>query len=126
MSMGRLGCQRPAKRDASDPFQAIGQYLIGPLLNATRRLTACGAAFGWVVLEPAIRGRIVRGRDHHTIGQPRAQPAVMGQNGVRNGRRRRVAKDAMGRITLPGSSLHHDVDTIGRKYLDRRVQSWLG
>ncbi len=47
-------------------------------------------AVGRVVLEAAIIGRIVRGRDDDAVGESCRAPAVVGEDRVRNRRRRRV------------------------------------
>ena len=49
------------------------------------------AAVRRVVLEAAVLGRVVRRRDDDAVGEPRRPPAVVGEDGVGDGGRRRVA-----------------------------------
>ena len=67
------------------------------------------AAVRRVVLEPTVLGRIVRWRDHDTVGQPRRAPAIVGEDGVRDRRRRRVV------VALR----QHHVDAVGGQHFER-------
>src|SRR5262249_57342041 len=71
-----------------------------------------GAAVGRVVLEAAVRGRVVRGRDDDAVGEMLRAAAVVGEDGVRYHRRRRDAVialddrlDAVGHQHLQGGAL---------------------
>ena len=62
-----------------------------------------------VVLEASIIGRIVRGRDHNSIGEAGGPRPIETQNGVGNGRRG----------SEPAGGVHHHVNPIGRENFQR-------
>ena len=66
-----------------------------------------------IVLEAAVMGRIVRGRDDDAVGESCLAPAVVGENRVGDDRRRRVF------IPLRD----HDVHPVGRQHLQRAGKS---
>ena len=67
------------------------------------------SAVGGVVLEAAVVGWIVRGRDDDAVGEPILAPLVVNEDGVRNRRRRRVF------VTFGD----HDLDVVGSQHFER-------
>ena len=103
------------RRDAG---QAGGEQLVGAPGDPAGGVGVGRAAVGRVVLEPAVGGRVVRRRDDDAVGEPGAgRPAAVGaQDGVRHGRRRRVA--------VGGVDEHGDV--VGGEHLERARPRRLG
>ena len=62
---------------------------VGRSLDPARDIGARGTTVGGVVLEAAVSRRVVRRRHDDAVGQPRGAAAVVGEDGVRHGRRRR-------------------------------------
>ena len=73
------------------------------------------AAGGGIVFDAAVAGRIVRRRDQDAVRLTRIRP-VVGQDGVRNGRR--------GGEAVAGVDQH--LDPIGDQHLQRRAEGRLG
>ena len=69
-----------------------------------------------VVFVAAVLRRIVRRRDDDAVGKARFPSLVVGQDRMRDDRRRRVA----------AVLVDHDLDAVGRKHLDRARQRRLG
>ena len=67
------------------------------------------AAVRRVVLEAAVVGRVVRRRDHDAVGEPGRAAAVVGEDRVRDRRRRRVSS--------PSASI--DLDAVRGEHLER-------
>jgi len=101
------GCQV----HAAHRLQPLGQDLIGAILDDLGHAGVRRTARGRVVLEAAIRRRIVRRRDHNAISYAALVAAVVGQDSVRDDRR--------GRENVIG--LDHHVDFVRRENLDRSV-----
>jgi len=101
------GCQV----HAADRLQPLGQDLVGAILDDLGHAGVRRAARGWIVLEAAIRWGVVRRRDDNAIGHTAFVAAVVGQDGMRDDRRRR--EDVVG--------LDHHMDFVRRENLDRRV-----
>src|SRR5690606_2718466 len=87
---------RSRVRDAADVLEAAPDDVVGAVLDPGRGVGAGGAAAGRVVLESAVGGRVVGGRDDDAVraGTGRVPP-VVGEDGVRDGRGRRVAVGAV-------------------------------
>ena len=85
------------------------QQFIRVRLDPARDIGARGPTVRGVVLEAATVRRIVRGRDHDPVGEARGSPAVIGEDGVRDGRRRRVFI----------ARRNHDLDAVGSQHLER-------
>lgn len=86
------GCgQGAGVRDAPYVLQAAGDDVVGAVLDPGGRLRTGGAAARRVVLETAVGGRVVRGGDHHAVGEAGRAVAVVGEDGVRDRRGGRVA-----------------------------------
>ncbi len=84
------------------------QQLVGPRLDPSGHLGVRGAAVRGVVLEAAAVRRIVRGSDDDAVGKPARASAVVGENRMRDGGRRRV---------LIACRRHH-FDAVGREHLE--------
>ena len=69
-----------------------------------------------VVFEAAVLGRIMRRGDDDPVGETALAIVVVGQDRVRNDRRRRV----------PAALVEHRVNLIGGKYLERACEGGLG
>src|SRR5260370_1411859 len=65
----------------ADPKQ-----LVGPVLDPLRHVGISWAAVGWVVLESAILGGIVRWGDHDAVREVLLAAAVVDEDGARNDR----------------------------------------
>ena len=55
--------------DARDSLQIAGHERVGPVLDPARGALVGGPAVRRVVLDPAVVGRVVGGRDHDAVGQ---------------------------------------------------------
>ena len=95
-----------------DPFHAVEvpfEQLVGAILDDARHLRVGRATVRRVVFEAAVVRWVVRGRDDDAVRQMLSPPAVVGEDGVRDDRRGRVAKP----------HLNAQLDAIGRQDLDR-------
>ena len=102
--------QRPRQRHPLHLGIAAAQNLVGALGDCTGGVGVGRPTVGWVVLESAVAGRIVRRGDDDPVGQRRTAAPVVGQDGVADRRRRRVP---VGRINQ-----HRNV--VGGQHLQRR------
>ena len=114
VALGRT--QGTRQRRASHLFEAAAQDLVGPRRDGTGGVGVGGPAVGRVVLEAAVAGRVVRGRDDDAVGQAGLTSPVVGQDRVADGRSRGVA---IGRIDL-------DDNIVGGQHLERRDPCRLG
>ena len=101
--------QRPFVRDALHTVETAFQQLVGSRLDPAGHFHVRRAAVGRVVLESTVVGRIVRRRDHDSVGEARRARPVVAHDGVRDGRGRRV-------LVVLGE---HHVHTVGREHLER-------
>ena len=76
--------------DALHAGEPLQQEIVGGVLDPLRHVRVRRTAVRRVVFETAVGGRIVRRRDDDAVGEARRAPAVVIEDGVRNGRRRRV------------------------------------
>ncbi len=97
-----IGCSLDAGRAGREQF-------IGAVLDPFGDVRICGTAVGRVVLEAAVVGRIVRGRDDDAVGQAGAAAAVVSENRMRDGGRWRV-------LVI---RCDHDFDAIRGEYFER-------
>src|SRR5271167_3643957 len=67
--------------------EICGDDLVGAVFDPLCCGGVGGAAVGWVVLEPAVLGWVVRGGDDDAVGEVDLATAVVGEDGVREGRR---------------------------------------
>ena len=104
----RAGAQRLLVWDALHALETVLHQRIGSGLDPARDVGVGGPAVRRVVLEPAVVRRIVRGRDHDTVGQSGAASAVVAQDGMRDRGRGRVF------VVLR----EHNVDAVRRQYLE--------
>lgn len=109
-------CERLCVGDPHDFLQAVPQQRVGPVLHGFGRARVGGAALGRVVFEAAVRRGIVRRRDHDAVGERFGPATVVGQDGVRDRRRGRVA----------AALLHEDVHAVRGEHLDRGPLRRLG
>ena len=98
-------------RNPVNPAQPTGKKGVGPVLDHRGHIGAGRTAVGWVVLEPAIRWRIVRRSNDDPVRGPAPVPdrAVVGQHCVGQGRRRRVTV----------ASVDQDCHLVSRQHLHR-------
>ena len=108
--------ERSGVGDALDPFEAGGDEFIGAILDPLGGRGVGRAAVGRVVLEAAVLGWVVRGRDDDAVGAVELQVAIAGKDGVREDRRRGVAEVLV----------DHDLDVVGGEDLERGREGWLG
>ncbi len=107
MTMCRRGAQRRFEGDSPHLLERTLQQLVGARLDPARDIAVGRATIRRVVLEPAIRGRVVRRGDDHAIGHAGAAATVVREDGVREHRRRRVL------VVF----CEHDLDAIGGEHL---------
>ncbi len=88
--VGRCSAPCRAVRCSLDAECARPQQVVRPILDPFGDVRIRGTSICRVVLEAAIVGRIVRGRDDDAIGHTAAASAVVGENGMRDGGGRRV------------------------------------
>ena len=115
LARGR-GAQRLLEGHALHVAQAALEDRVGPRLDRLRDVGAGRAAVGRVVLEAAVVGRVVRGRDDDAVGEVGLPAAVPGQDRVRDRRRRRVAPPR----------LDPHLDPVGGEDLERGGERRLG
>jgi hypothetical protein len=77
-----FGLQRPFKRHPLDSLAAFSKNFVGPFGNAAGHPSSGRSAVGRIVLEPAVFGWIVGGRDDHTVGKALLFVPVERQNRV--------------------------------------------
>ena len=87
----------------------LAQQLVGALLHPPGHVGVGGPAVGRVVLEAAVLGRVVRGRDHDAVREMRGAAAVVHENRVRDHRGRGHAVVA----------LDDGLDPVGGQHLER-------
>ena len=73
----------------------LPQQIVRAILNPFGNRGIGRAAFGRIVFEAAVGGRIVRRRDHDAVGQARGATAIVSQNRARDDGRRREAARAL-------------------------------
>src|SRR5207302_8291628 len=81
------------------------QISIGGFFDLARDVGIGRAAMGRVIFVAAVLGGIVRRRDDDAIGKAGRSSLVVVQDGMRDGRRRRIA----------ATIVDHDVDAVGGK-----------
>ncbi len=91
MAPGRGGAARPGERNALDRTELFFEQRVGAVLNPTGDLGLGGTTVGRVVLEAAVAGRVVGRRDDDPVGEIRSAGAIVGEDGMGDDRRRRVA-----------------------------------
>ena len=101
---------------ALDAVEPRLEQRVGLLLDAARDVGVGRAAVRRVVLEAAVAGRVVRRGDDDPVGRAAAAAAVVGQDRVRDHRRRRGAV----------VGVEHDVDPVRAQHLDDRARRRLG
>jgi hypothetical protein len=106
----RRGAERRRERHPFDLTIPAGQEGVGPRFDGPGFVRVRRTAVGRVVLESAIVGRVVRGRDDDTVGEARRTAHVVGENGERDNRGRRVTV----------ATLDTDLDPIRRENLKGR------
>ena len=105
---GRCG-QRLGERHALDSLQPGSEQLVRACLHRLGDVGIRRSAVGRVVLEATVLGRVVRGGDDDAIRQATFAPGVVGEDRVRDRRRRGVL------IAL----CEHHLHAIGGQYLER-------
>ncbi len=115
MAMNARRFARAVIGDAFYAAQTVLEKAVGGALDHRSDIGIRRAAIGRIIFEAAILGGIMRRRDHHAVGKTAVAALVMGQDGVRDHRRRRVT------IAL----VDHRLDAIGGKYFQRARQSRL-
>ncbi len=99
-----------------DALHGVFQILVGAFLDHAGGVGVGGPAMRRIIFVAAILRRIVRRRDHDAVGMTAAPSLVVGEDRVRDDRRRRVA----------AVLVDHDVDAVGGKHLDRACQRRFG
>ena len=112
---GGVRRQRLAQRDPAYAGQLGLQQGIGACFDPAGDVGAGRTAVAGVVLDAAVFGRIVRGRDHQSVGQSLVAPAVVAEDGVRDRRCGRVL----------AAERDHGLDTIACQHFDHAFEGWL-
>ena len=99
-----------------DALHGVFQIRVGALLDHAGRVGVGGPAMRRIVFVAAILRRIVRRRDHDAVGMAAAASLVVGEDRMRDDRRRRVA----------AVFVDHDLDAVGGKHFHRAGQRRLG
>ena len=102
--------------EAHHPMQAAGQDGVGGVLDPAGDVGVGRPAMAGIIFEAAILGRVVRGTDDDAVRQAARATLVVGQDGVGDHRRRRIA----------AGLVDHGGDAIGRQHLDGAGEGWLG
>ena len=110
MHAGRFA--RAVIGDALHAAEAVFEKAVGGALDVSRDVGIGRTAIGRIVFEAAVLGRIVRRRDHDAVGEAAVAALVVGEDGVRNHRRRRVAV----------VHVDHHLDAVGREHFQRARQ----
>ncbi len=116
VAVGGARPQRARVREALDVGVRPFEHCVGLRLDPRRDIGAGGPAVRRVVLEAAVVGRVVRGRDDDAVGKSRCAAPVVHQDRVRHRRRRRVF--------VPRRE--HHVDAVGREHLEGAGRGGLG
>ena len=98
------------ERHPSDPGIARAQQRVRPVLDPSCHIRIRRSAGRRVVLEPAVRRRIVRRGNHDPVGQPGRATGVVAEDGVGDG-------GCGGVAVIP---LDDDRHAVGREHLERR------
>jgi hypothetical protein len=106
------GFARAIVGDAFDASEIVFEKPVRGALDSRRNVGIRRTAIGRIIFEPAIFRRIMRRRDHDAVGKTMTAASVVGQDGVRNNRRRRIAV----------VRVDHHLDAVGREYLQRTRQ----
>ena len=109
--MRRAQCA--GQRNSVHSGEITVQERVGGLLDPTGDISVRRSAIRRIIFEPAILGRIVRGRNDDAVREARCPSLVIGQDRVGNDRGRRVFA-AFG---------DHRFDTVGREHLQRAGKS---
>ncbi len=105
-----------SKGNPFDVLESAFEQFVGPVRNGLGRFRVSRSAFGRVVFETTVFGRIVRRSDDDAVGKPPCLASVVRQDGMRDDGGRGVAKPF----------LDHDGDAGGGKDLERCRQCRLG
>ncbi len=68
VAVSGVGGEGFGEGEALDALQLVGDELVGAVLDPLGGGRVGGAAVGWVVLEAAVVGWVVRGRDDDAVG----------------------------------------------------------
>ena len=101
---------------AANAVQPLVEQPVGLALDPARDVGVGRPAVRRVVLEAAVAGRVVRRRDDDPVRQRPGRVAVVGEDRVRDHRRRR--REVVG--------VDHHVDPVRREDLDDRAEGRLG
>ena len=98
---------------AHDTIEFLDEEFVRGFLDPACHVDIRRAAVGRIVFEAAFVGRIVRGADHDPVREPRLTAQIVGQDRVRDHRRRRIA----------AVLVDHRFDAIRREHLDGGSES---
>ena len=116
VAVGVVGGEGACVGDALDVGEAGGDELVGAVLDPLGGGGVGGAAVGWVVLEAAVLGWIVRGGDDDAVGAVELEVGVVGEDGVGEGGGGGVAE----------VFVDHDFDVVGGEDLEGGGEGGLG
>src|SRR6266481_8745227 len=114
-----IRCRGADRRDEWDALYVRvtqSQQRVCAFLNPIRHFAIGRSAVGWVVLEPAVLGRVMRRGDDDTVSQAVGATAVMRQDNPRNRRSWRYAVAA----------LNNRLDAVRCEDLERSALGWAG
>ena len=114
--VGGFRLERFFKAEPPDILQTLANDFVRAVLNPFGGVGVRGSAVRGVVFETAVIGRIVGRRNDHPIRQSALPAGVVGEDGMRNHRRRGVAH----------VRVDHNFHAVARKNLNRAVKRRLG
>ncbi len=109
--------------EAFDALQFCGDEFVSAVLDPLRGGGVGGAAVGGVVLEAAVLGRVVGGRDDDAVGEIFGAACVVGEDGVRECGGGRVAE---GVSRLAAGAIDECGDAVGGEDFERGGEGGLG
>ena len=101
---------------APDAAQRVFEIAVGGALDSRGDVGIGRPAIGRIVFETAVLRRIMRRRHHDAVGKAGLAALVVGQDGVGDHRRRRIAV----------MRVDHHLDAVGREHFERARQRRLG
>ena len=120
MAVDACTCQGAGDRHAFDCAIARGEQRVGRALNGTRHVGIGRATMGRVIFETAIIGRIMRRADNNAVSATPIAPGfttlIIGEDGVRDDRGRRIA----------ALVIDHGLNAIGGEHFEGGAKSRFG
>ena len=109
VAMRGMGTECACVGNAPDLVEIGLEQVVGAVLDPLGGAGVGGAAAGWVVLEAAVLGRVVRGRDDDAVGERLNAVLVVREDGMRE----------CGRGGVTESGVDERGDAVGGEHLER-------